>query len=267
MLSLEFTKDQFMTLGKELLFSENLSFAEKSYIRVFGVPINGLRIRARRILPLITNNYKRILDAGCGLGIFTFEVARRFPESLVTGIDIDKKLVESNTQIAKKADLKNCFFEFQDITQLHDLEKFDLILSVDNLEHIQDDDSVLRNFHTALKNGGTAIVHVPGLYRRWYFFGWAVNFKVQGHVRPGYAKEDIVKKIETAGFAIRKAYYTYGWIETITNNISYWITRAEMKNKFLYALVFPVLNFLSYFGKNSRPRKGAGVLVIARKNS
>ena len=50
-----------------------------------------------------------------------------------------------------------------------------------------------------------------------------------------------------------------------TLNISYWITRARMKNKALYAVVFPFLLFVSYFGRNSRPTQGAGVLVRARK--
>jgi 2-polyprenyl-3-methyl-5-hydroxy-6-metoxy-1,4-benzoquinol methylase len=254
-----------MALGRELLFSEHLSVSEKAYIRVFGVPINGLRIRARRILPLITKKFAKILDAGCGPGIFTFEIARRFPESTVYGIDIDRDQLETNSRIARKAGLRNCFFEFQDITRLNDTGRFDLIVSVDNLEHLENDDGALVQFHSALKAGGTLLLHVPGYFRRWYFFGWATNFNVRGHFRPGYTKEEIARKTENAGFAIKEAYYTYGWLETITNNISYWITGAEMRNKFIYALVFPMLNLLSYFGRNSRPEKGAGVLVVACK--
>ena len=72
---------------------------------------------------------------------------------------------------------------------------------------------------------------------------------------------------DDAGFEIREIRYTYGWLETVTNNISYWITRAEMKNKMLYALVFPLLNLLSYLGRNSRPTKGAGVLAVATRNT
>ena len=254
-----------MFIGKELIYDKSLSKFERFYIRLFGVPINGLRNRARRILPLITRKYKKILDAGCGQGIFTFEIARRLSESSITGVDIDNKLLERNRQIAEKITLKNCHFKFQDITRMNIKEEFDLIISIDNLEHVRDDESVLKKFNSALKPDGEMILHVPGYYRRWFFFNWKVNFDVEGHYRPGYTREEIVKKTEKTGFKIIESYYTYGWMETFTNNISYLITGARMKNKSLYALIFPLLLLISYFGRNSRPAKGAGVLIKAKK--
>ncbi|MFA5060543.1 MAG: class I SAM-dependent methyltransferase [Candidatus Omnitrophota bacterium] len=252
-------------LGQELIYDQSLSGAERFYIRIFGIPINGLRIRARRILPLITAKYSKILDAGCGQGIFTFEMARRLPKSQITGIDIDKKLLERNEKIAKKVSLVNCQFLYQDINHLSFKNQYDLVLNVDNLEHLEEDEKALCNFYAALKPGGELILHVPAYYRRWIFFGWKVNFDVDGHYRPGYTMEDILEKIKRVGFQVVENYYTYGWLETITNNISYLITKARMKNKCLYAAVFPFLLIVSYFGRNSKPARGAGVLVIARK--
>jgi len=254
-----------MALGKDLLLSAKYSAAEKLYIRMFGVPINGLRIRARRILPLITAKYKNIMDAGCGAGIFTFAIARKFPKSMVTGIDIDNNLILSNREIARKSSVKNCVFITQDICKLDIIDRFDLVISIDNLEHIENDDNALQKFYNALVKNGEIIIHVPGYERRWLFWNWKVNFHVEGHYRPGYTKEQIVDKVAQAGFRVVDAYYTYGWLETITNNISYLISGAEMKNKLLYALVFPFLNFFSFFGRNALPEKGAGVIVIAEK--
>jgi hypothetical protein len=51
----------------------------------------------------------------------------------------------------------------------------------------------------------------------------------------------------------------------LTNNISYLISGADRRNKGLYAIVFPALLGLSYFGKFSRPSWGAGVLIRARR--
>ena len=254
-------------IGKELIYSGNYSALESFYLRCFGVPINGLRIRARRILPLVGCAFKNILDAGCGPGVFTFEIAKRLPRARVTGIDLDGRLIEDNKKIAAKALLTNCAFEKKDIFLLEGGGDFDLVLSVDQLEHVENDALALEKFYGVLGERGQLILHVPALTRRWPFFGWKINFSVKGHCRPGYELEAIVRKVEAAGFKVIEAYYTYGWIETVTNNISYWITGAEMKNKFLYALVFPALNFVSYFGKNSRPKKGAGVLVVAQKGS
>jgi 2-polyprenyl-3-methyl-5-hydroxy-6-metoxy-1,4-benzoquinol methylase len=252
-------------IGKELLFSSNLTGLEKLYILLFGVPICGLRIRARRVLPLVKNGCANILDAGCGTGIFTFALARKFPDSMVTGIDIDDALIVSNKEVSKKTGIKNCSFITLDICQSDFAELFDLVISIDNLEHVENDELALKNLYKSIIKGGRIIIHVPGFYRRWFFFRWKVNFHVDGHFRHGYTKEQILNKVKKAGFKVSDAYYTYGWMETIANNISYLITKAEMKNKFLYALIFPFLNFFSYFGRNALPEKGAGVIVIAIK--
>jgi hypothetical protein len=106
---------------------------------------------------------------------------------------------------------------------------------------------------------------VPGYERRWLLFGRRVNFDVPGHVRPGYRAEDLVRKLEEAGFQVTAHRYTYGPIETLTNNISYLITGADQRRKLQYAAVFPVLLAVSYLGKFSKPRWGAGLLAVARR--
>ena len=252
-------------IGNILASDTSLSTLERLYIRLFGVPINGLRIRARRILPYLVPKYHRILDAGCGQGVFTFEAARRLPASLVTGMDANSGLIERNRRIADAAGLSNCRFECGDIAAIPADSRYDLILSIDVLEHIEDDIGVLTGYYRALEPQGELLLHVPGYYRRWPLFSWRVNFEVEGHCRPGYTMDDITGKVEGAGFAVIERYHTYGWLETMTNNISYAITGAKMKRKGLYTLVFPILLFISYFGRNSRPERGAGVFIHARK--
>lgn len=252
-------------IGRQLAYASNYSSFEKAYIWLLGMPISGLRIRARRILPLISGRYKKILDVGCGEGVFTFEMAKAAAGSEVTGIDIDTEVVERNRALQERLKVGNCKFEYGDILNFTEKNKYDLVVTVDNLEHIEDDVGALRNMYEAAAPGGTIIVHVPAFERRWIFFKWKDNFEVPTHVRQGYKLEEIREKVARVGFKIETAYYTYGWLETVTNNISYLITSARMKNKRLYALVFPFLSVISWFGRNSRPKKGAGCLVVARK--
>jgi len=239
---------------------------ERLYIRVFGAPISGLRIRCRRILPKIDRPYKKILDVGSGTGVFTAEIALSLPESSVLGIDNMRNLVDKANRMVKNAGIQNCHFLHADALHLHFREEFDLVLCIDNLEHIEEDEKVLKNINLALKKEGRAIIHVPNYFRRWFLFKWHVNFDVPGHVRPGYRWSDLMKKIERAGFCIEESFYTYGFLETLTNNISHIVTKAEMKNKYIYSLLFPLLNTVAYFGRHSKPKMGAGILALVKKN-
>jgi SAM-dependent methyltransferase len=251
--------------GCELSLDPSRSKFERLYARVLGAPANGLRIRLRHVLPATDGTFTNILDAGCGQAVFSFELAKRHPDAQVLGIDMDERLVARATDVARRAGLTNCRFEVGDVTKLDFDGEFDLVVSVDNLEHVEDDVTAMRGLRRALKPGGRAVVHVPGYERRWLMFGRRVNFDVPGHVRPGYHTDELVKKLDDAGFDLASCHATYGMLETFTNNISYLITGADQKRKGVYALVFPFLLVLSWFGKFSRPRWGAGVLAVAQR--
>jgi SAM-dependent methyltransferase len=255
-----------MWVGIDLIHHPELSEAEKAYVALFGAPISGLRNRARRILPLFRGRrFESVLDVGCGTGILTLELAKRHPEAVVLGIDILEQEVKSSNIMAERAGIRNCSFKVRDINIAGYDAEFDAALCVDNLEHIRDDVGTVRNICRALKPGGFAVFHVPGYYRRWFLFGKAVNFDVPTHVRPGYTLEQIVSVIGSGGLMVEEAFYTYGYLETVTNNISYKITGARKRNKHIYAFIFPFLLFISWLGHWSKPKWGAGVAVVARK--
>ena len=251
--------------GRELSLDPGRSKFERLYANLLGAPANGLRIRLRRVLPATAGSYRAILDAGCGSGVFSFELAKRHPEAKVTGVELEPDLVDRDNEIAKRAHLTNLEFEQGDVTKLDFEDEFDLVISVDNFEHVEDDIAAMRTLLHALRPGGRLVAHVPGYERRWLVFGRRVNFDVPGHVRPGYKAEDLVRKLGEAGFQVTAHQYTYGVIETFTNNISYLITGADQRRKVQYAAVFPVLLAVSWLGKFSRPKWGAGVLAVARR--
>lgn len=251
--------------GRELAFDPGRGRFERTYAWLLGAPANGLRIRLRRVLPSTSGTYRTILDAGCGSGVFSFELAKRHPEAQVLGIDSDPGLVSRANEIAGRAGLFNCRFDDGDVTSLGFDGAFDLVVSVDNLEHVEDDLGAMQTLLHALRPGGRLVVHVPGYERRWLLVGRRVNFDVPGHVRPGYRVEELGAKLEQAGFEVISQSYTYGAIETFTNNLSYIITGADQRNKGPYAAVFPALLAVSYLGKFSHPRWGAGVLAVARR--
>lgn len=257
-----------MLLGHEQIHHPDYSIVEKAYIALFGIPIVGLRIRARNAFSLIPEyqSYHNILDAGSGPGVISFEMGRRYPEAKVVGVDLLKESIQACEHISKKLKIKNVQFQQSTIEDLPQLNFFDLILCIDILEHIQDDLAALKGLFHAAAPGATLVLHVPAQYRRYPVWKKRPNFDVDTHVRTGYELYAIKKRVEQSGFLINKSGFTYGFWETLANNISYMITGARMQNKIIYSLFFPILNLISWIGARARPKDlGAGIFVTASK--
>lgn len=258
------------TFSRPLLLDPALSAAERAYVRVWGAPVLGLRMRARYLLPVIDGlapeGVRRVADAGSGRGLFTFHLARRFPAAEVVGLDIDVGQVERNNAVSRRLGVSNCRFELADVTRIACDGRWDLILSTDNLEHLEDDVGQARRFHGALAPGGRLVVHVP--HRTRHVFGWRrENFMgIEGHVRPGYTREQLVGLLGDAGFVVSSATYTYNSIETLANDLSYLITGGRERRKPLYAAAFPLLLALTQLGRPWPARAiGSGLIVVARR--
>lgn len=251
--------------GSEFYWDTSLSTLERWYCRIWGVPIIGLRIRWRRVGRCLPSNATRVLDAGCGRGVISRQLAQRYPDAMIDAIDQNAAGQQINSQLAQKMGLKNCDFLVANLAELEVSEKYDLIVSVDNLEHIEDDRGVLRRFHSAMRPQGKLLVHVPHYYRRWPVLKWKKNFDVPGHVRPGYHLPELVERLKAAGFTVEKVGFSYGFLENLANNIGYAITSAEEKRKLIYAAAFPLLNCLAWLDQWSQPKIGAGVWAVAKK--
>ena len=255
--------------GRAIRLDPGMSLLERIYIWLFGVPILGLRVRARYLLPIIESlqdtGITKVVDAGSGRGLFTFQLASTFPDAEVLGFDINQVQVEKNNQVASLLGLDNCHFVFQDVTKLKAEAEFGLILSTDNLEHLEDDQRQCQVFFSSLKPGGRILFHVPHVTRN--LFGWRrTNFMgIEGHVRPGYTIQGLSQMLEETGFEIEDAFYSYTWLETLANDISYLITGGREKRKALYALAFPALMVIALLGRVSKSREGSGVVVLAKK--
>jgi hypothetical protein len=112
------------------------------------------------------------------------------------------------------------------------------------------------------------LVHVPHLTRN--IFGWQREnwMDIDGHVRPGYTKDELTRLLTRGGLHVKTCIYNYNTMETLTNDISKLITGARERNKGLYALVFPMLLFFSFVGSLYRSqRRGSGLVALAVKEA
>jgi len=254
-------------IGREQALAPELGRVERLYVRLFGFPALGLRVRAKSVLPLLRTlpAPKTILDAGCGKGVLTFAAAQAFPEASVVGTDCCPRLVERNAELARRLNRRNVRFLAGDLTKMEDREAYDAILATDVLEHVADDRDLLGRFQRAIRPGGYLILHVPHLTR--HVWGWTrPNFMgIEGHVRPGYGLAELWRMLHRAGFRVESVGYNYNAVETLMNDLSYLITGGRERRRRVYALCFPLLLFVSWLAGRVRPVPGSGLVFVARR--
>ena len=112
-----------MPFGSEIALTPGLFPLERIYVKLFGAPILGLRVRARTTLPFLEQipEPRRIADAGCGRGMITLACARRFPAAEVFGVDLDENQNRVNSEIAEKVGFKKMQFITMDAMRIPEL--------------------------------------------------------------------------------------------------------------------------------------------------
>nr|WP_220127337.1 class I SAM-dependent methyltransferase [Halobacillus locisalis] len=105
----------------------------------------------------------RVLDLSCGAGYGTHMVAKHRKDQVdeVIGADLDKEIID----YAKGAYYHpNSSFIVEDATNRTLKDKigtFDVVLSFETYEHIEDEEKLLANYYDLLKPGGSLIVSTP----------------------------------------------------------------------------------------------------------
>jgi ubiquinone/menaquinone biosynthesis C-methylase UbiE len=100
----------------------------------------------------------RCLDAGCGLGAVTTELARRVGDSgLAVGIDIDARcLALAETEASKK--VSNIRFRTESVNEIGDQDTYDLVYARFLLTHLPDPARGLARMLRAARPGGRVVV-------------------------------------------------------------------------------------------------------------
>ena len=93
----------------------------------------------------------KILDVGCGGGIICEPLARLGAN--VTGIDTNKRAIQSANNHAKSQNLKINYLN-TNLAGIDNQEKFDIITCMEVLEHVDDVSTVLQGIKKKLKKNG-----------------------------------------------------------------------------------------------------------------
>ncbi len=154
--------------------------------------------RREIILRLINKYYSKkadckVLDIGCGTGSMLNYL---FSYGEVQGIDCSKKAIDYSKKKSPNAKVSIGSLPY-DLPR----EKFDLILSLEVLEHVDKDDEALKSINNILKPEGTFILTVPANQ-----FLFSAHDRINLHKRR-YSLKELKLKLEKAGFEIKKISY------------------------------------------------------------
>ena len=226
----------------------------------------------------ISPEVKDILDAGSGFGQYTYRMAKWFPKAKIKAVDIKPEQIEDCIGFMQKAGLSDRVkFELADLTRFQEKDKYDLVLSVDVMEHIEEDVQVFRNFYTSMKKGGMLLISTPsdqgGSDSHDHDHEEGVHGFIDEHVRDGYNIAGIETKLKSVGFSQVEACYSYGIPGKISWKLSMKYPIMMLGGSkiffvilpFYYLIVFPFAIILNFFDLGMKHKSGTGLIVKAWK--
>lgn len=196
-----------------------------------------------------------VLEVGAGVGQFTETLLRLPAIGKLASIEPDpafcRRLQASFPQLSVVQGT---------IANLEERCKWDAILSVNVLEHIDDDERELAAYHELLANGrGAVCLFVPA--RREIYAPLDRDF---GHFRR-YTRRSLQNKVENAGFQILRLHYF-----NFVGYFAWWLNFCLLKKRrfnrdaviFFDRVLFPP--FYAFESLALRPPIGQSLLAIAR---
>lgn len=236
------------------------SAARKVAHRFFGTYDLGARVRYSAMEQALNRicEPRTILDAGSGRGQLTFAMHRRWPNAKILAVDCDEALVAHAQSLQLGEDPRGRIHFEQRMLPDNLQGHYDLVTSVDVLEHVEDDAGFIRCLYDATAFGGHLLLHTPATPQRRFL----AEFEEQhDHVRDGYSPEDLETLLKGAGYSHVDIRYTFGTLGAIG-----WEGFALARQGNIAAKsVLPLWYLLSGFDSMRAPRRGNGLFAVAAK--
>lgn len=217
----------------------------------------------------------KVLDAGMGFGQYSWWMASVFKMWNITAADIKSEQVSDCNHFFQATGLGERVRAVEaDLVTWQTGEKYDLIVCVDVMEHIEQDTDVFTSFFRMMNTQGFLVISTPS-----DMGGSDVNSDhdesfISEHVRDGYGRDEIMAKLHDAGFGKVTVSYTYGVPGSIAWRLSmkYPVILLSASKLFFillpfyYLVVMPFVLLLNIADLHATHSRGTGLLIIARKD-
>lgn len=157
----------------------------------------------------------RVLNIGCGTG-GTIPMLSKFGS--LDNVDVSQEAID----ICHAKGFSNVK-KIDDIKLPFNNKEFDLAVALDVLEHIEADESALKEWHRVLKKGGRVLITVPA-----YQWLWSEHDESLHHHRR-YTLSGLHKKLNQAGFRVQKR--TYAIVFSFPLIVGYRFVKSLFSNK------------------------------------
>lgn len=232
-----------------------------------------VRRELRRIRTIFKDKNINIYDAGTGYSQYVYFMLNNLKPCSIYAVDVKEDWIKDISKFYKKIKRNEVSFGVEDLTAINHEQKFDLIISVDVMEHIVEDVKVFENFHRALKPGGILLINTPSIYGGSDVHDEHDESFVGEHARNGYSIEELETKLHPLGFKTQKSFYTYGFWGTLAwrLGIKYPILMVNISKLLLillpvyFVITFPFTLLFMYIDFKGTNKTGTGLTFIAEK--
>jgi len=198
-----------------------------------------------------------VLEVGAGHGTFSDRVAPHVRR--LVALDLSERCAEILRE--RFAERPNVEVVHGDIGAAARLGPFDTAILVNVLEHIEDDDTVLRQLHDLLRPGGRLVLWVPAFPALYSHFDRKI-----GHYRR-YRRPTLTRQLDSAGFDVLTARYVnllgaFAWFLVV--RVAKRLPASPRTVLLLDRFVVPVVRFLERFWKVP---VGQSLFVVAKRTS
>lgn len=154
----------------------------------------------------------KILEVGCGSGALSFSLAEK--GHAVLGIDLAPEYIELAERRAGRIKNGECSFQVVSIEDFSSNDQFDVVISMDALEHIRDDEIAVKKLTSLVRPGGSLVLTVPAMPTLFGFHDEALGHYrrySKGRLRDLICQSGLIKidKIRYFGFTLIPACILY----------------------------------------------------------
>ncbi len=229
-----------------------------------------------------------ILDLGCAQGILSYYLRQKGGRWISADLDFENLKTSQELLQTNLIQLEPGILPFR-------TGSFDIVVSLDYLEHLEDDDLCLSEIHRVLKTNGQLVLATPHtgriflLHKLRPLLGLKLEF--YGHKREGYRSKELKEKLEKHQFFVEKqqtfSQFFSEFMELLINFLYIKFaskkftgslrdghirptTSEEFESKRktfkVYGFIYPIVWLISKLDKLLFFQRGYGLLVWARKS-